>query len=168
LTLQEQPVLYWFTPTKQDRAFSFEFTLIGDTAETPIVEAKLPSPAQAGLQQIKLSDYKVKLSPGERYLWSVSLIVDAAERSANVVAKGAIERAAPEKMEHPLTANFTEAEAASRYAEAGIWYDAIMAITDRIQANPASTELQDQRAAFLDQVGLSDVAKNELMRAASN
>src|SRR5688500_3365188 len=40
LTLQEQPVLYWFTPTKQDRAFSFEFTLIGDTAETPIVEAK--------------------------------------------------------------------------------------------------------------------------------
>lgn len=25
LTLQEQPVLYWFTPTKQDRPFSFEF-----------------------------------------------------------------------------------------------------------------------------------------------
>jgi hypothetical protein len=168
LTLQEQPVLYWFTPTKQDRAFSFEFTLIGDSAETPIVETKLPSPTQAGLQRIKLSDYKVKLSPGERYLWSVSLIVDAAERSANIVAKGAIERAVPEKLEHPVSASFTEADAANRYAEAGIWYDAIMAITDRIQANPADTELRDQRAAFLDQVGLSDVAKNELMGRASD
>jgi hypothetical protein len=168
LTLQEQPVLYWFTPTKQDRAFSFEFTLIGDNAETPIVETKLPSPAQAGLQRIKLSDYKVKLSPGERYFWSVSLVVDAEERSANVVAKGAIERVEREKLEHPLAANFSEGEAASHYAEAGVWYDAIMAITDRIQANPASKELRDQRAAFLEQIGLSDVARNDLMARASN
>ena len=168
LTLQEQPVLYWFTPTKQDRAFSFEFTLIGDNAETPIIETKLPPPAQPGLQQIKLSDYKVKLSPGERYFWSVSLIVDAEERSANVVAKGAIERVDRDKLEHPLAANFSEGEAASRYAEAGVWYDAIMAITDRIEANPANKELREQRAAFLDQIGLSDVAKNDLMARASN
>ena len=163
LTLQEQPVLYWFTPTKQDRAFSFEFTMIGDNAETPVVETKLPAPTQAGLQQIKLSDYKVKLSPGERYLWSVSLIVDAEERSANVVAKGAIERVEREKLEHPLAVNFTESEAASRYAESGVWYDAIMAITDRIQANPSNKELRDQRAALLDQIGLSEVAKNDLL-----
>ena len=168
LTLQEQPVLYWFTPTKQDRAFSFEFTLIGDNAETPVIETKLPPPTQAGLQQIKLSDYKVKLSPGERYLWSVSLIVDAEERSANVVAKGAIERVERDKLEHPLAVNFSEAEAATSYAEAGIWYDAIMAITDRIQTNPANKELRDQRAAFLEQVGLSEVAKNELMARATN
>src|SRR5215510_5668654 len=122
-TLQEQPVLYWFTPTKQDSTFSFEFTMIGDNAETPIVETKLPPPAHAGLQQIKLSDYKVKLSPGERYLWSVSLIVDAEERSANVVAKGAIERVEREQLEKPLAAKLSDAEAASRYAEAGVWYD---------------------------------------------
>ena len=168
LTLQEQPVLYWFTPTKQDRAFSFEFTLIGDNAETPLVETKLSPAAQAGLQEIKLSDYKVKLLPGERYLWSVSLIMDAEERSANVVAKGAIERVEREKLEYPLAANFSEAEAATRYAEAGVWYDAIMAITDRIRANPANKGLREQRAAFLDQVGLSEVAKNDLMSRASN
>jgi hypothetical protein len=168
LTLKEQPVLYWFTPTKQDRAFSFEFTLIGDNAETPLVEAKLPPPTQSGLQEIKLSDYKVKLSPGERYLWSVSLIVDSEERSANVVAKGAIERVEREKLEHPLGANFSEADAAGSYAGAGVWYDAIMAITDRIRANPSNKELREQRAALLDQVGLSDVAKNDLMSLASN
>ena len=168
LTLHEQPVLYWFTPTKQDRTISFDFTLIGHNAETPLIETKLPFPAQAGLQEIKLSDYKVQLLAGERYLWSVSLIVDAEERSANVVAKGAIERVEREKLEHPLAANFSEAEAARRYAEAGVWYDAIMAITGRIQANPDNKDLREQLAAFLDQVGLSDVAKNDLMIRASN
>ena len=164
LTLQEQPVLYWFTPTKQDRLFSFEFTLIGDNAETPVVETKLSPPAQAGLQQIRLSDYKVKLSPGERYLWSVSLIVDAEERSANVVAKGAIERIERKEL---LATNLSDAEAPIRYAEAGIWYDAIMAITDRIQSNPANNELRQQRASLLEQVGLGDVATNDLMARAS-
>jgi len=167
-TLQEQPVLYWFTPTKQDSTFSFEFTMIGDNAETPIVETKLPPPAHAGLQQIKLSDYKVKLSPGERYLWSVSLIVDAEERSANVVAKGAIERVEREKLEQPLAANFSEAEAATRYAEAGLWYDAIMAITNNIQSNPGNAALRQQRAALLEQIGLADVAKNDLLARAQN
>jgi hypothetical protein len=140
-------VLYWFAP-KQDRASSFEFTLIGDNAEAPLVETKLSPAAQAGLQEIKLSDYKVKLLPGERYLWSVSLIMDAEERSANVVAKGAIERVEREKLEYPLAANFSEAEAATRYAEAGVWYDAIMAITDRIrQTRPTrSYESSAQRS----------------------
>lgn len=166
-TLQEQPVLYWFTPTKQDRTFSFEFTLIGDNAETPVVETKLPPPAQPGLQQIRLSDYKVKLSPGERYLWSVSLIVDAEERSANIVAKGGIERVEREKLERPLPTTMSDAEAPIRYAEAGIWYDAIMALTDRIQSNPANNELRQQRASLLDQVGLTEVAMNDLMARAT-
>lgn len=163
LTLQEQPVLYWFTPTKQDRPFSFEFTLIGENAETPLIETKLPPPAHAGLQQIRLSDYKVKLTTGDRYLWSVSLIVDAEERSANVVAKGAIERI--ERKELQAT-NISDAEAPMRYAEAGIWYDAVMAITDRIQSNPADNELRQQRTSLLEQVGLGEVAASALMARA--
>lgn len=167
LTLLEQPVLFWFTPTKQDRAFSFEFSLIGDNAETPVVETKLSPLAQAGLQQIRLSDYKVKLSPGQRYLWSVSLIVDAEERSANIVAKGAIERIDRGDIPGPLPTNIGDAEAPMSYAAAGIWYDAIMAITDRIQSNPANNELRQQRASLLEQVGLADVAGNDLMARAS-
>ncbi|MGH2362791.1 MAG: DUF928 domain-containing protein [bacterium] len=155
LTLHEQPVLFWFTPTKQNNPV--EFTLIGENADTPAVETKLPPPAQPGLQQIRLSDYKVKLSPGERYQWSVSVILDAEERSANIVAMGAIERIERDKLEQPLATNFSKAEAPKRYAEAGIWYDAVMAISDLIQSNPADTELRQQRAALLEQVGLADV-----------
>jgi hypothetical protein len=161
-TLQEQPVLYWFTPTKQDRSFSFEFTLIGDNAETPVVETKLSPPSQAGLQQIRLSDYKVKLSPGQGYLWSVSLIVDAEERSANIVAKGGIERINRGEIAGPLPTNMSDADAPARYAEAGIWYDAVMAISDRIQSSPADKDLRQQRASLLEQVGLQEVATNDL------
>ena len=84
-TLHEQPVLFWFTPTNHN--LSYEFTLIADSAEAPLIETKLPSPTRGGVQQIRLSDYKVKLSPGERYQWSVALVMDPEEPSANVVAK---------------------------------------------------------------------------------
>jgi len=155
LTLQEQPVLFWFTPTRQSSPV--EFTLTVASADTPVVETKLPLPTQPGLQQIRLSDYKVKLSPGERYQWSVSLILDVEERSANIVAMGEIERIEPGKLEQPLPSNLSKAEAPRRYAEAGIWYDAVMAISDLIQSNPADTELRQQRASLLEQVGLADV-----------
>ena len=155
LTLQEQPVLFWFTPTKQNNPV--EFTLIKENADVPVVETKLPPTAQPGLQQIRLSDYKVKLSPGERYQWSVALILDAEEGSANIVAMGAIERIEPGKLEQPLPTNLSKAEAPKRYAEAGIWYDAVMAISDLIQSNPADTGLRQQRASLLQQVGLTDV-----------
>jgi hypothetical protein len=160
LTLQEQPVLFWFTPTKQSGPV--EFTLTVASADAPVVETKLPLPAQPGLQQIRLSDYKVKLSPGERYQWSVSLILDAEERSANIVAMGAIERIEPNKLEPPLPANISKADAPRRYAEAGIWYDAVMAISDLIQSNPADTGLRQQRASLLEQVGLGDVGSLDM------
>jgi len=160
LTLREQPVLYWFTATKQSSPV--EFTLIGENAETPAVETKLPLPAQPGLQQIRLSDYKVKLSPGERYQWSVALIMDADEPSANIVAMGAIERISPDKLEQPLPTNLSKADAPKRYAEAGIWYDAVMAISDLIQSNPADMGLRQQRAALLEQVGLADVGTYDM------
>jgi hypothetical protein len=155
-TLHEQPVLFWFTPTNHN--LSYEFTLIADSAETPVIETKLQSPARAGVQQIRLADYNVKLLPGERYQWSVALVVDPDEPSANVVAKGAIERVNRDKLERPLTINVGKAETPKRYAESGVWYDALMAISDLMQANPADAELRQQRVSLLEQGGLGEVA----------
>lgn len=156
LTLQEQPVLFWFTPTNHN--LSYEFTLIADGAEAPIIETKLPSPARAGVQQIRLADYKAKLLSGERYQWSVALVMDPDEPSANVVAKGVIERVNRDKLEQPLSSDVAKADAPRRYAEAGVWYDALMAISDLMQSNPADPALRQQRASLLEQGGLGEVA----------
>ena len=155
-TLHEQPVLFWFTPTNHN--LSYEFTLIADSAEAPLIEAKLSVPSRAGIQQIRLADYKTKLVSGERYQWSVALVMDPDEPSANVVAKGAIERVGRDKLERPVPSDMTKADAPKRYAEAGVWYDALMAISDQMQSNPADAELRQLRASLLEQGGLGEVA----------
>ena len=157
-TLHEQPVLFWFTPTNHN--LSYEFTLIADSADAPLIETKLPSPTRGGVQQIRLSDYKAKLVPGERYQWSVALVVDPDEPSANVVAKGAIERVNRDKLEQALSSDMTKADSPKRYAEAGVWYDALMAISDLMQANPGDMELRRQQASLLEQGGLVEVASS--------
>ena len=158
LTLQEQPVLFWFTPTNHNLAY--EFTLISENAEVPIIDTKLPIPTRAGVQQIRLADYKAKLSPGERYQWSVALVMDPDEPSANVVAKGVIERVNRDKLERPLSSDVGKADAPRRYAEAGVWYDALMAISDLMQSNPADMELRRQQVSLLEQGGLAEVASS--------
>lgn len=157
-TLHEQPDLFWFTPTNHNLVY--EFTLIADNADAPIVDTKLPSPARGGVQQIRLVDYKAKLVPGERYQWSVALVMDPDEPSANVVAKGAIERVTRDKLEQPLSGDITKADAPRRYAEAGVWYDALMAISELMQANPADRELPQQQTVLLEQGGLAEVASS--------
>jgi len=51
-----------------------------------------------------------------------------------------------------------ERQAPMIYAEAGLWYDAIDALSRLIELHPDDAELHAQRAALLDQVGLPAVA----------
>jgi uncharacterized protein DUF928 len=49
-------------------------------------------------------------------------------------------------------------DAARRCAEAGLWYDAIAVLSERIESAPNDPLYRKQRAALLEQVGLPDVA----------
>jgi hypothetical protein len=40
-----------------------------------------------------------------------------------------------------------------------MWYDAIAALSERIEAAPNDTDLRRQRAALLEQVGLREAAE---------
>lgn len=159
-TLHAQPVLYWVASTQQN--LPYEFVLIADGAESPIIEAKLPQPVHPGIQQIRLSDYQVKLSPGERYQWSVALVLDSDEPSGNIVAKGIIERVDRDKLEPPLPRVLAKADAPRCFAESGVWYDAVAAISDLIEASPANVQLLRQQALLLEQGGLGEVAARML------
>ncbi|MGV7229986.1 MAG: DUF928 domain-containing protein, partial [Nitrospirales bacterium] len=44
------------------------------------------------------------------------------------------------------------------YAQKGQWYDALTALQTLIQSNPGNTDLLTQRAALLEQVGLTEAA----------
>jgi hypothetical protein len=74
------------------------------------------------------------------------------------VASGVIKRIEPDaKLQERITAASPHA-LAGVYADAGVWYDALAAISDQIDANPADSALQQSRADLLRQGGLKGVA----------
>ena len=160
ITTQEQPSLFWFQSKPANARF--ELTLLQDNKVKPIVDVKVDRAAKAGVQRLKLSDEGVKLTPGVEYQWVVALITDPDNRSKDLIASGVIKRTEPSA---ELKGKLARADAASLpgvYAEAGIWYDALAALSDQIDANPDNQALRQARADLLRQVGLKTAADAEL------
>ena len=155
-TKDEQPSLYWYL--SKTTSLPLEFTLIDGRAVKPVVETKLKAPAQPGVQRISLKDFGIKLEPGVQYKWFITLQVGAEASSKDVVAGGTIERI-PFLEALPHLEVPKNGEAVFRYAEAGLWYDAIATISEMIDKAPDNRRLRKQRASLLQQVGLWEVAR---------
>jgi hypothetical protein len=101
-----------------------------------------------------LSDHDVKLVPGVEYQWVVALITDPDNRSSDLVASGVIKRVESSSELRQKLAQATPTSLPSVYAEEGIWYDALSALSDQIDAHPEDAALGATRADLLRQVGL--------------
>jgi hypothetical protein len=158
LTVREQPDLYWFA---SDVVINpVELTLTLEKGDTPLLEKPLPVPLKPGIQRVRLSDYGVKLIPGERYNWSIALVLDPKRRSKDIIAMGAIERV--ERAGINLAAAPTT-DAFYRFAADGLWYDAVMVISELIESAPNDMALRKQRVELLDQVDLPEVGNFDLI-----
>jgi len=163
LTTQEQPTLYWFLSSQSKHPI--EVTLIIEEATQPLLEKRLPLPVQPGIHAIRLKDFNLHLSKTTQYRWFVALVPNADQRSKDILAGGMIERI---ELPEALRVKLAQADQLTTpyiYAESGIWYDAIMAISELIDANPNDMNLRKQRAALLEQVGLSQVAQYEMKQS---
>jgi Domain of Unknown Function (DUF928) len=160
LTAREQPDLYWFASDVVTNPV--ELTLTLEKGDTPILEKRLAVPTKAGIQKVCLSDYGVKLIPGERYNWSIALILDPKRRSKDIIAVGSIERVERAEMNPAALAAAPTTDAFYRLASDGLWYDAVMAISELIETTPADMALRKQRADLLDQVDLPEVGNFDL------
>jgi hypothetical protein len=160
LTFQEQPSLYWYLSKPTD--YLVEFTLIDEQSIQPLLEKRITPPVQAGVHCVRLADHDAGLSKGKQYKWFVALVLDPEHRSKDIIAGGAIELIdLPEALQAKL-AQAEEEKIPNIYAEAGIWYDALSAISGLIDAAPNDQFLRRKRASLLKQVGLSQVADNEM------
>ena len=156
LTISEQPSLYWFIsgPT----SLPVELTVMDPEGVQPILETRLPAPVKAGVYRVRLADHNIRFKPGAAYRWFVTLVPDSDRRSKDILAGGAIERVdVPGELKTKLT-TANKSELFSLYAEAGLWYDAVAAISDMIEAAPQDQALRKQRAALLSQVGLTGIS----------
>jgi hypothetical protein len=159
LTLQDQPVLYWYLSQRVSSPLEFALT---DDGIKPLIETRLIPPFEPGIHGLKLEDYGGKLVPGKRYRWFVALVVDADRRSRDILAGGTIERVESIEGLAPSIAQASPSQIPFIYAEAGLWYDAIEAISNLIQASPNNSTLRKQRASLLEQSGLAEIAKYDL------
>jgi len=163
LTAKEQPTLYWYLSKPTN--LPIEVTIIEDQAIYPLLEKQISVPIQPGINRIRLADYGISLSPGEQYRWFIAAIPAADRRSKDIIAGGFIERI---EVSESLRVRLFQADQLNiphLYAESGIWYDTIMAISELIEANPNDMNLRKQRAALLEQVGLSQVAQYEVKQS---
>jgi len=155
-TTSAKPSLFYFIDRVPDPSIRVEFTLLDEDGVEPLVETALPTPKRAGVHRIRLSDHGVQLAAGTEYEWSVSLVLDPNERSKDIVATSWIDRI-PESGE--LKSRLaSEGATATVYAEEGLWYDALAALSDEIDGNPGNVQLAEQRAELLRQVGLDAIA----------
>ena len=159
LTATDQPSLYWFISSSTSTPV--ELTLTDPRATQPVLELRVPPPVQPGVHRLRLADHGVRLAPGVAYRWYVAVVPDSGRRSKDILAGGAIERVEPPAGLRATVAQADQAELPSLYAEAGLWYDAIAALSERIERAPQDAALRRQRAALLAQVGLPEIGEEE-------
>jgi len=154
-TLQAQPVLYWYLAGQTDDRI--DFALIGVDPINPILEVTLPGPFVPGIQRIRLADHGVTLQPGLDYQWFVRVVPNPEQRLYDRVVGGGIQRVEPTADLQAKLAASPPAAAYYALAEAGIWYDALDALSQQIDAAPEDESLRAQRASLFEQVGLEGV-----------
>ena len=154
--------MYWYL--SQETRHPVEVILTDRQSVKPLLAIRLNPPLQPGMQRVRLADYNIHLVPGVLYKWSVSLVPDAAQHSYDVMTAGTIERSElPNELQRQLVQANTMT-AARLYATAGLWYDAIAALSELIDATPQDTMLRQQRATVLEQEGLTAAAAYDRQR----
>ena len=154
LTLQAQPVFYWYC--SRTITAPVEFALVKPNVPEPVLEVTLKGPFEPGIHAIDLHAYDLKLEPETDYEWFVSVIFDPAQRSNDVTAGAGIRQIGPN--DGTRTALRPATAQGADYALAGVWYDAIATLSASIAARPTDPTPREQRAELLQQVGLTDAA----------
>lgn len=155
LTTKKQPSLFWY----QSEAVPviLEITINDEKSFTPILEATITGANKKGILRLDFSDYGLDLAQDTNYEWFVTLVYDPEKRSKDVLASGMIKYVRPSKL---LTEKLSKAkgmEVPALYAESGFWYDAMLSISELIDADPEDKSLRDARLSLLEQVGLKVV-----------
>ena len=161
LTVKKAPVLNWFL--SKPTTYPLKFTLIDIRSVTPLHEGLIPTPVHAGIQSIDLKEWGLVLEPDIQYRWYISAIRDPEKPGTDIVAGGIIERCEFNTCLVEMQVDLScDRQSVLRNALRGFWYDAMACLCELIDANPSDQTLRRQRAALLNQIGLSGVAEWDL------
>jgi hypothetical protein len=117
---------------------------------------------KAGIVRMEMPKNLPELVPGKEYRWSVSLIRNDNRRSDDTFAQSWI-KPVPEtpELKQQLAAAKSDRERASIYAQAGLWYNALNALSTAQAANPTDPSIREDFLSLLAQAGLTEVVVQE-------
>jgi hypothetical protein len=150
-TTDASPTLYYFISRAPSQPL--RLTIRSQNVAQSLVDAAIPPPRTAGIQAIRLSDYRAQLQLGTIYVWSVSLALDPNMPSRNIVASATIQRVTPDASLDGAVRAAAPLRRVALLAGAGLWYDAVAAAVE--------AQNLDRHAALdalLEQVDLRDAA----------
>lgn len=168
-TTSGHPTFFWHL--SQPISVPLRFTLVEPRVAKPLFVKQIDSP-QVGTMQVALPKELPELVAGRTYSWSVTLACNSRRPSANPYYYSWIERVpTTPALEQQLAASQGDSSPerlrASIYAQAGLWYDALAAISPAQAAKPNALFKEDF-FNLLDQVGLTEVANQERQHLAIN
>jgi hypothetical protein len=155
LTTSAQPRLYWFVSAFERNPARFVLKNAENSAT--ILEHTLAEQPSEGFGYLDLKDLGVRLTEGINYQWSVELI-RRGDDASTISSLGFIQRVAPK----PQTGMTAMDEIPFAAAQAGLWYDAITAVSRLIEFEPKNPLPRQERAALLRQIGLGLAADYDL------
>ncbi|MEO8326319.1 MAG: DUF928 domain-containing protein [Nitrospirota bacterium] len=158
LTMFEQPALFWFIayPTSQP----VDVTITDESHTQRLLDVRMLPPIQPGIHKVDLRDYGIRLQLNMTYQWKI--VLQGLNPGESHTTSGWIMRVPPPANVATL-ANLPSINATPTkpLLEAGLWYDAIWALSERLHTDPADTQALIQRANLFEQVGLLPPAKQD-------
>jgi hypothetical protein len=154
-TIKHDAALCWYL--ERPTAHPLTLTVTDSQRLLPVLEKSLPSPSRGGVHCARLQDYGVTLNEEEPYRWFVTLVLNPDSPSQDIVTGGMIERIPFNEacmLDLPCSWPSCGPEAVYRYAESGLWYDAMTCLEDLIQHDGDQGVLQRMQEVLLRQVGI--------------
>lgn len=158
LTIFEQPALFWFIGNQTDHPVDVMITDENNTQM--LLDVRMLPPIRPGIHKVELKDYGIKLHPDTTYQWKIML--QGSTQGESLVTSGWIMRITPPSNLINIPQQPTlQAAPLEQLMEAGLWYDAFWALSERIQSHPTDTIALEQRAGLFEQVGLFPPAQHD-------
>ncbi len=156
-TVSEYPEFFLYLPKTEAKVAEF---VLQDDKGKQIYQTTLNINNSSGVIGISIPTNK-NVSPlqiGKNYSWSIALICDDQDRSADVFQRGIVRRV---EVSADIRSQLQKAEPRLKaviYAQTGIWQDALSTLIAARRANPNDADLAADWKILLDSVNLGKIA----------
>jgi hypothetical protein len=139
-TIHERPTFYWYLTKSTDCDVEMDLVHMEAGVRTSVFKKVWEGVKEPGVYSFEGSDADGKpLQLNAEYQVTVTIMLS---KTQNAASSGFVMRVTP-------PAGITAQSDASAFAKAGIWYDAIDAVSRKIDANPSDASARRMRRGFL-------------------